>query len=242
MVAARDGTPFCEECEKRRREQEAAQALAAGSPAESPEASSSSGPPATAPGAVAALSSTAALVAPLVDDITHWPPRPPQGKPPGFDAPNAAEWRYNRYRHNEFTRKKKTRSELLDFETYKKLHFNAAAKGGRPGRGGGSDQVRTRRELEEEGFTNVETVSLNGKYVDLIRNDNASGGTDYVEVDSILKKGTPIKRLRDKLKIELGAIKEGDKLIYVDKSDSSKRIIYEYGENPDVIDVRTWKE
>jgi hypothetical protein len=58
----------------------------------------------------------------------------------------------------------------------------------------------------------------------------------------MLKKGTPIKRLRDKLKIELGALKKGDRLIYVDKLDPGKRIIYEHGESPSVVDARTWED
>lgn len=58
----------------------------------------------------------------------------------------------------------------------------------------------------------------------------------------MLKKGIPLKRLRDKLKIELDGLKKGDRLIYVDKLDPGKRILYEYGESPSVVDVRTWKD
>jgi hypothetical protein len=64
------------------------------------------------------------------------------------------------------------------------------------------------------------------------------GGVDYVEVDSLLKNGLPIKRLREKLKGEIPNLQENDRLIYIDKTDPSKRIVYDAGENPSVIDSR----
>lgn len=178
----------------------------------------------------------------VVDDITHWPPTAPKGKKPRFGEPNAAEWRYNRYRYQQYMKNKKTQKEMLDFEKYKKRHYKTAARGGRPGRRGGPDQVKARKKLEKEGFMNTETAQLNGKYVDLIKPDNGLGGTDYVEVDSLLQKGIPIKRLREKLKVELASLKKGDRLIYVDKKDPTKQIIYQYGDDLSIIDIKTWKD
>ncbi len=174
------------------------------------------------------------------EELAGWPPKRPGGKKPKLGAERAAEWRYERYRYQQFE-KGKTQEEILDFETYKERHYKAAAEGGRPGRSGGTYQVKTRQILETEGFKNTETTELSGKYVDLVKS-NENGGLDYVEVDAMLKKGTPIKRLREKLKIELGGLKKGDRLIYVDKLDPGKRIIYEYGDNPSVVDTKTWKD
>ncbi|WP_233587951.1 SH3 domain-containing protein [Corallococcus sp. CA049B] len=173
-------------------------------------------------------------------ELGGWPPKLPEGKKPKVGAKGAAEWRYERYRYQQY-KKGKTQKEILDFEAYKARHYKVAAEGGRPGRSGGAHQVQTRRLLEREGFENTETTALNGKYVDLTR-PNKNGGTDFVEVDAMLKKGIPIKRLRDKLKIELDGLKKGDRLIYVDKLDPGKRILYEYGESPSVVDVRTWED
>ncbi|MDC0709493.1 hypothetical protein POL68_13565 [Stigmatella sp. ncwal1] len=235
-----------------------------------------------------------------------WPPKAPEGKKPKLGTKGAAEWRYERYRHQQFKKGRKQvtvhgvrptaplhlvlegqasatgrtrfgrkalklvfpecvwhltgwknwafcppparerlpwkQEDLLDFETYKRRHYKAAAEGGRPGRSGGGNQVKTRQFLEQnEGFQNTETTVLNDKYVDLIK-PNEKGGVDYVEVDAMLKKGTPIKRLREKLKIELDGLKEEDRLIYIDKLDPSKRIIYEYGDKPSVVDTKTWKD
>ncbi|WP_232293085.1 SH3 domain-containing protein [Stigmatella aurantiaca] len=175
------------------------------------------------------------------EEVPGWPPKAPQGKKPKLGAKGAAEWRYERYRHQQFKKGRK-QEDLLDFETYKRRHYKAASEGGRPGRSGGGNQVKTRQFLEQkEGFQNTETTVLNGKYVDLIK-PNEKGGIDYVEVDALLKKGTPIKRLREKLKIELDGLKEGDRLIYIDKLDPAKRIIYEHGEKPSVVDTKTWKD
>lgn len=180
----------------------------------------------------------------VVDDVNAWPPTNPKlkGPKPDFGEPNAAEWRYNRYRYEQYTKYKKKQEDLPSFEEYKRRNYAPAAKGGRAGRRGGPDQVKTRKMLEaQEGFTDMEK-KLGDNYVDLFKPNNGLGGADYVEVDDIIKKGIPKKRLRRRLKAELTHLKEGDRLIYVDKVDPSKRIIYKYGDDPSIVDTRTWKD
>jgi hypothetical protein len=67
---------------------------------------------------------------------------------------------------------------------------------------------------------------------------NALGGTDYVEVDGILKNGLPNANMRDKLKAELRALGQDDTLLVVDKQNPSRRIRYLSGETPSVVDTR----
>jgi hypothetical protein len=103
--------------------------------------------------------------------------------------------------------------------------------------------MATRQRLaEEEGFINTETTplgALDGKrnFVDMYKPNNM-GGTDFVEVDDILQSGIPRAEMRRKLQSELEALGPNDRLIYIDKTDPSRRIIYYPGDNPSVIDTR----
>jgi len=167
----------------------------------------------------------------------EWPPRPPQGPKPGIEEPGAAQWRYQRYLHEQHAAGKQP-DEILDFEKWKPAYFDPALRGGRPGRPGGPAQVATRQSLTEEGYINTESKRLGENFVDLYR-PNPAGGVDYVEVDEMLKSGVPRADVRAKLKKELAHLSENDTLLFVDKADPSKRIQYRFGEDPSVVDTRT---
>ncbi|MBM7112608.1 hypothetical protein [Archangium primigenium] len=170
-----------------------------------------------------------------VHDV-EWPPPPPQGPKPPLEALNAASWRYQRYLHEQHTAGKQVH-EVLDFGKWKSAYFDPASRGGRPGRSGGPAQVTTRQRLTEEGFINTENTRLGDNFVDLYR-PNTSGGIDYVEVDEMLKSGIPRADVRSKLKKELVHLGKHDTLLFVDKIDLSKRILYRFGEDPSVVDTR----
>jgi len=167
----------------------------------------------------------------------EWPPKPPQGPKPGIEEPGAAQWRYQRYLHEQHAAGKQP-EEVLDFEKWKPAYFEPALRGGRPGRPGGPAQVAARQSLTEEGYINTESKRLGENFVDLYR-PNASGGVDYVEVDELLKSGVPRADVRAKLKKELAHLGENDTLLFVDKADPAKRILYRFGEEPSVVDTRT---
>ena len=67
-------------------------------------------------------------------------------------------------------------------------------------------------------------------YVDMIKS-NSRGGTDFVEVDSILKNGLPTAAYRRKIETEISALGPNDTLVYIDKADLSRRIVYNYGDD-----------
>ncbi|WP_143177298.1 hypothetical protein [Cystobacter ferrugineus] len=92
--------------------------------------------------------------------------------------------------------------------------------------------------MTEEGYINTERKRLGESFVDLYR-PNSSGGIDYVEVDEMLKSGIPRADIRTKPKIELTHLGKNDTLLFVDKTDLSKRILYRFGDDPSVIDTRT---
>jgi hypothetical protein len=166
-----------------------------------------------------------------------WPPEPPRGPKPGLEEPGAAQWRYQRYLHEQHAAGKQPH-EILDFRKWKPVYFDPALKGGRPGRPGGPAQVATRQSLTEEGFINTESKRLGENFVDLYR-PNAAGGVDYVEVDEMLKSGIPRADVRAKLKKELAHLEKNDTLLFVDKAEPSKRILYRFGEAPSIVDTRT---
>jgi len=70
--------------------------------------------------------------------MPDWPPQQPEGAKPNFSDPGAAEWRYQRYRYEQYQAGKQ-QEEILPFDTWKERHFNPAALGGRPGRPGRAD-------------------------------------------------------------------------------------------------------
>ena len=137
-------------------------------------------------------------------------------------------------------RASKQPQDVLDFERNgRPTYFDlTTVRGGRPGRSGGPAQVATRQRLTEEGYVNTESKKLGENFVDLYR-PNPSGGIDYVEIDEMLKSGIPRADVRAKLKKELTHLGENDTLLFVDKTDPSKRILYRFGDDPSVVDTRT---
>jgi RHS repeat-associated protein len=167
-------------------------------------------------------------------------PSPPEGKKPSIGEEGGAEWRYQRYVYNKF-KNGSVPAEVLAFERWKTQNFDPALSGGRPGRAGGKDQVSTRNKLSlEEEFINTETLELGKRnFVDMYKS-NEKGGIDYVEVDTIIGKGIPVSYLRTKIKREIPNLQENDRLIYIDKKDSTKRIVYKPGEDPSIVDIRKY--
>ncbi|PTL79704.1 hypothetical protein [Vitiosangium sp. GDMCC 1.1324] len=164
-------------------------------------------------------------------------PKLPLGPKPPLESPEAARWRYDRYLYDQHAAGRPS-DEVLDFERWKSTYFDPVVKGGRPGRSGGPAQVSTRQQLAmEEGYINSESTRLGNKVVDMYR-PNVQGGIDYVEVDSILQNGLPRAAMREKLKIEIRALERNDTLLFVDKLDRSKRILYRFGEDVSVVDTR----
>lgn len=158
-----------------------------------------------------------------------WPPQPPEGTKPNFNDPGAANWRYQRYKYEQYQAGKQ-QEDILSFETWKERYFDPALLGGRPGRPGGSSQVAARQALSSEGFQNVENVELGGRYPDLVRY-NPDGSIDYAEVGEMLQNGMPQARERAKLANEISALGENDTVTFVDKMDITRRITYRRGDD-----------
>jgi uncharacterized protein YukE len=166
-----------------------------------------------------------------------WPPAMPQLPKPGLGGVGAAEWRYQRYVFDQSAKGVKA-TDIMDFSTWSARHFDPAVAGGRPGRAGGPPQQSVRQALVAEGYTNVENVQLGErKFVDLVAK-NDFGGTDYVEVDEILKRGTPNADLRAKLVTEIAALGPNDRLLFVDKNDLTRRILYLPGDDVESLNVQ----
>lgn len=182
----------------------------------------------------AAPAVTAAPATPI-----RWPPAPPARPKPGLDEANAAQWRYERYLHDQH-RAGKQAHEVLDFEKWKSSYFDVVRQGGRPGRSGGPEQVTARKKLAEEGYINTERMKLGNRYVDLYR-QRPQGGTEYVEVDEMLRNGLPAARVRVKLKEEIPHLGKDDTLVFVDKADPMRRILYRPGDVPGVVEVRAYQ-
>ena len=158
-----------------------------------------------------------------------WPPQAPEGTKPNFNEPGAAEWRYERYKYDQYQAGKQ-QEDILSFETWKERYFNPAAQGGRPGRPGTSEQVAARQALANEGFQNVENVELGGRYPDMVRY-NTDGSIDYVEVGEMLQNGMPEARERVKISEEIVALRQNDTVTFVDKMDIARRITYRLGDD-----------
>jgi hypothetical protein len=166
-----------------------------------------------------------------------WPPSLPALAKPGLGDVGAAEWRYQRYVFSRYQQGAEA-TEIMDYNAWRARYFDTVAAGGRPGRGGGSPQVATRQALTEEGYRNVENVQLGkGNFVDMVaKNDH--GGTDFVEVDDVLKRGVPPARMRTKLAEEIAALGPNDTLLYVDKNDVLSRILYLPGDDVESLTVQ----
>lgn len=169
-----------------------------------------------------------------------WPPEPPQGEKPAYDAPNAAEWRYQRYVYEKYV-KGVPKEKILPPDEWMRRHFNPASKGGRPGRPGGPEQVAAKKELASKGIEIVEDVELGGRYPDGVDPvPNAAGGTNYYEVGEMLKNGIPEARERVKIADEINAMKPNDNIIFVDKTNVNNKAIYGKGSTPDNPTSRTF--
>jgi hypothetical protein len=160
----------------------------------------------------------------------------PELAKPGLTEAGAAEWRYQRYVFKQYAKGVKL-TDIKDFNTWSVRNFDPAVAGGRPGRSGGPPQQSVRQALVAEGYTNVENVKLGPrKYVDMFaKNDH--GGTDYVEVDETIQRGMPIKRMRIKVAEEIAALGPNDTLLYVDKNDITRRILYLPGDDVEGLTV-----
>jgi hypothetical protein len=180
-----------------------------------------------------------------------WPP-PHEGPRPAATATaeEMANWRYRRYARQSYEAGK-TPSEILTPEGYEPHAKAASTPGARPGRRGGTKQRKVREgPAAEAGYVDTETTQLGTRIdpetgeevanmVDGIKPEkNANGGRDYLEVDDINKNGLPRKEMRDKLKAEIPAMQPGDTLEYWDKTDSSRRIQYKYGDDPAIVDTK----
>lgn len=166
-------------------------------------------------------------------DGRPWPPTGPTGRKPVAGQPGAAEWRYERYRQKAYN-SGKSPDDLLSFDDYKRLHYDQAASGQRPGRSGGPEQVAAKRYLtENHGVDQVENVNLGGRFPDGVR-DNTSGGTDYFEVGATTQGGLPESRERKKIAEELGVLGPNDTLQFVDKKapEEENWIKYSAGDDP----------
>jgi hypothetical protein len=162
-----------------------------------------------------------------------WPPPGPSGRKPRFGEPGAAEWRYERYRQKAY-QSGKSESDVLSFDDYKRLHYDKAASGQRPGRSGGPAQVAAKQHLSDNyGVQQVENVNLGGKFPDGVR-PNDAGGTDYFEVGGTTQGGLPEARERAKLAQEQPALGPNDTLQFVDKHapDEENWIKYGPGDDP----------
>jgi hypothetical protein len=156
--------------------------------------------------------------------------KPAAGPKPALSEPGAAEWRYERY----VARKEKLGTDpekILEFDKWKGQHFDPAARGGRPGRVGGAEQVAAKDVLEGEGKLIVENVRLGKNFPDAINpSPNAAGGTDYFEVGKMLRSGVPESRERIKLIQEIKALGPQDTVTFVSKENPSRRVVYRAGD------------
>lgn len=170
-----------------------------------------------------------------------WPPEPPKGDKPPIDAPDAAEWRYQRYVYKKYKAGAKP-NEVLPPDEWMRKYFDPTAEGGRPGRPGGPEQVAAKKALEVEGIRIVENVELGGRYPDGVDpKPNAMGGKSYYEVGKMLKEGIPEARERVKIADEIKAMGPNDTVTFVDKTNVSKRVIYNKGSTPKNPTSRTFK-
>jgi hypothetical protein len=169
-----------------------------------------------------------------------WPPSPPKGDKPPIAAPDAAEWRYQRYAYEKFLEGAKPK-EVLQPDEWMRRYFDPTAEGGRPGRPGGPEQVAAKNELAKQGIRIVENVEVGGRYPDGVDpNLNPKGGTGYYEVGKMLDSGIPEARERVKIGDEIKAMGPNDTVTFVDKTNPAKRVIYSKGSTPESPTSKTF--
>lgn len=162
-----------------------------------------------------------------------WPPDPPKGDKPPITAPDAAEWRYQRYVFEKY-QKGATPKDVRPPDEWMRRYFDVTAEGGRPGRPGGPEQVAAKNALKAEGIDIVENVELGGRYPDGIDPKlNPTGGKNYFEVGKMLESGIPEARERIKIADEIKAMGPNDTVTFVDKTDVTKRVTYAKGSTPE---------
>ncbi|NJD51970.1 MAG: DUF4157 domain-containing protein [Candidatus Methanoperedens sp.] len=170
-----------------------------------------------------------------------WPPTPPRGDKPPITAPDAAEWRYQRYVYEKF-KEGAAKKDILPPDEWMQRYFDPTAEGGRPGRPGGPEQVAAKKELAAEGIRIVENVELGGRYPDGVdTRPNSLGGKGYFEVGKMLDSGIPEARERVKIADEIKAMGPKDTVTFVDKTDVSKRVTYQKGSTPENPTSRTFE-
>ena len=149
-------------------------------------------------------------------------PKPPTGKKPGINDPDAAEWRYKEY----VAKKAAAGENWKGPDEWYDLHFKPSYEGGRPGRSGGPEQVAAKAKLAaDEEVQQVENVELGGRYPDGVK-PNPAGGTDYFEVGKMNNNGLPESRERIKIDDEIPALGPKDTVTFVDKTDTARRVTY----------------
>jgi hypothetical protein len=158
-----------------------------------------------------------------------WPPEAPKGKKPKIDAPDAAKWRYQRYRYGKY-KKGAAQKDVLKPGQWMEDYFKKVQKGGRPGRRGGKLQLEAKDVLKKEGIEIVEDVNVGGRYPDGVKpGPNPKGGTDYYEVGKMLKEGIPESRERIKIDDEIKGMGDNDTVTFVDSANPAKRVTYTKG-------------
>ncbi|HEV2763898.1 MAG TPA: hypothetical protein VGV38_13030 [Pyrinomonadaceae bacterium] len=130
------------------------------------------------------------------------------------------------------------KKEPQSFKAWKESSYKPALKGGRPGRGGGPHQKGRRLKLEEQGYENIESVELNGRYPDMRKqigeDEDGEPLYEYVEVGKMNLDGTPCARELTKLKDSVKALKPGERMTFV--ANDGRSVSYPYGTKPSQMD------
>lgn len=162
-------------------------------------------------------------------------------KKQGSSKPNVATHDGMLYRRGRYlAAKEKSGAKAQSFKEWKKSSYETAVKGGRPGRGGGPHQKARRMKLEQQGYENIETVELNGRYPDMRKEI----GTDkkgqplyeYVEVGIMNLDGKPCSRELTKLKDSVQVLKPKEKITFV--GNDGRKVTYNHGTKPSEMDKK----
>jgi hypothetical protein len=72
---------------------------------------------------------------------TGWPPQSPEGQKPDITEPGAAQWRYQRYRWEQYTQGK-PQEKVAPWRTWYDRYFKQVELGNRPGRQGSQAHIK----------------------------------------------------------------------------------------------------
>ncbi len=151
----------------------------------------------------------------------------PTSPKPKYGQPGAAEWRYQRYGYQN---RHRPASELKDFDTWKRDHYDPGLNGGRPGRAGGDVQVTAKDQLVERGWQRTETTEHVGHFPDLVQ-DLPKGGRAFGEVGTMNRNGLPEGREWTKFFTQMMGMKNGNELHFFDKVNVDRFIKVTKGED-----------